>query len=154
MNGQHGILGAIVNRGLILLAVASYLFKHDVNKIGIFWKKNYFRLLISPCTEHAQLTGLVQAFSEVGQHIAVISKWGRTKTCLFLIQDSGWECSAFIMTQRQSEWKFGDVQWAEISKTILYVKRSKWPMEKKKAKTPRHESELAERSRATFFKLS
>lgn len=30
------ILGAVVNRGLILLEVASYLLKHDVNKIGIF----------------------------------------------------------------------------------------------------------------------
>lgn len=29
--------GAVVNRGLILLEVASYLLKHDVNKIGIFW---------------------------------------------------------------------------------------------------------------------
>lgn len=28
--------GTVVNRGLILLEVASYLLKHDVNKIGIF----------------------------------------------------------------------------------------------------------------------
>lgn len=34
---SNGILGAVVNRGLILLEVASYLLKHDVNKIGIFW---------------------------------------------------------------------------------------------------------------------
>lgn len=30
------ILGGVVNRGLILLEVASYLLKHDVNKLGIF----------------------------------------------------------------------------------------------------------------------
>ena len=30
-------IGAVINRGLILLEVASYLLKHDVNKIGIFW---------------------------------------------------------------------------------------------------------------------
>lgn len=37
------ILGGVVNRGLILLEVASYLLKHDVNKLGIF------RLVVYKC---------------------------------------------------------------------------------------------------------